>query len=109
VTAAAADVRVLYCDHCRGLLVDRWAFAAVIRSLRSRAVSSPTRPEPIDPAELERNLHCPRCGASMDTHPYYGPGNVVIDTCGACQLLHLDHGELRQIVDAPGRDRGTPW
>jgi Zn-finger nucleic acid-binding protein len=42
----------------------------------------------------------------MATHPYYGPGNVVIDTCTACDLVWLDFGELAQIVDAPGRDRG---
>ena len=43
----------------------------------------------------------------MDTHPYYGPGNVVIDSCDRCELVWLDFGELKQIVDAPGQDRGT--
>ena len=43
----------------------------------------------------------------MITHPYYGPGNVVIDSCEPCELVWLDFGELRQIVDAPGKDRGT--
>jgi Zn-finger nucleic acid-binding protein len=43
----------------------------------------------------------------MDVHPYYGPGNIVIDSCSACDLIWLDHGELQQITDAPGRDRGT--
>jgi hypothetical protein len=31
---------------------------------------------------------------------------VVIDTCAPCDLVWLDFGELAQIVDAPGRDRG---
>jgi hypothetical protein len=43
----------------------------------------------------------------MSTHPYFGPGNVVIDNCEACELAWLDFGELAQIVDAPGKDRGT--
>ena len=43
----------------------------------------------------------------MDVHPYYGPGNVVIDTCSACDMVWLDYGELKQITDAPGQDRGT--
>jgi Zn-finger nucleic acid-binding protein len=30
----------------------------------------------------------------------------VIDTCIPCGLLWLDPGELRQVIDAPGRDRG---
>ena len=60
----------------------------------------------------------------MNTHPYYGPGNTVIDTprhraacpelcrraagqvCDHCNLIWLNHGELDHIVHAPGRDRG---
>ncbi len=34
----------------------------------------------------------------MDAHPYYGGGNVVIDTCATCQLVWLDFGELRKIA-----------
>jgi hypothetical protein len=43
----------------------------------------------------------------MATHPYFGPGNVVIDSCEPCELVWLELGELKQIVDAPGKDRGT--
>jgi Zn-finger nucleic acid-binding protein len=43
----------------------------------------------------------------METHPYYGPGNVIIDSCGECDLVWLDFGELKQISDAPGGDRGV--
>jgi Zn-finger nucleic acid-binding protein len=43
----------------------------------------------------------------FQTYPHSGPGNVVIDNCAACDLIWLDFGEIRQIVDAPGRDRGT--
>ena len=61
-------------------------------------------------------MSCPRCASQLATHPYYGPGNVVIDTCAQCDVVWLDFGELKQIVDAPGRDRGgrmqqvsDPW
>ena len=43
----------------------------------------------------------------METHPYYGPGNVIIDSCTGCDLVWLDFGELAQIADAPGKDRGV--
>ena len=43
----------------------------------------------------------------MSTHPYYGPGNIVIDSCEGCDAVWLDFGELTQITDAPGRDRGN--
>jgi hypothetical protein len=31
---------------------------------------------------------------------------VIIDTCATCDLVWLDFGELKQIEDAPGQDRG---
>jgi Zn-finger nucleic acid-binding protein len=37
----------------------------------------------------------------MDTHPYGGPGNVIMDTCEHCSLNWLDYGELQRIVRAP--------
>jgi Zn-finger nucleic acid-binding protein len=37
----------------------------------------------------------------MDTHYYAGPGNIVIDDCGRCELNWLDAGELMTIVRAP--------
>lgn len=42
----------------------------------------------------------------MNTHPYYGPGNVVIDTCSHCEVIWLDRAELGTTTGAPGRDRG---
>jgi Zn-finger nucleic acid-binding protein len=38
---------------------------------------------------------------------YYGPGNIVMDLCIACDWVWLDYGELKQIADAPGVDRGS--
>ena len=34
-------------------------------------------------------------------------GNVIIDGCETCNLVWLDFGELKQIADAPGPDRGV--
>jgi len=98
---------VRYCENCRGLLVPRPAFARVVNSRRAWASSPPTEPRPLERPDLDRKLQCPFCAAQMDTHPYYGPGNVVIDTCDTCDAVWLDFGELRQITDAPGRDRGS--
>jgi hypothetical protein len=35
----------------------------------------------------------------MDTHPYGGPGNVIIDNCERCELNWLDYGELAKVQD----------
>ena len=85
----------------------RTTFASVLNKRRAWATVPPTEPPPLDRRALDRKLLCPVCGARMTTYPYSGAGNVVIDNCVACDLIWLDFGEMRQMVDAPGRDRGT--
>src|SRR5262245_56073956 len=72
---------VHYCETCRGVLVARTTFGRVVNTRRAWASTPPTEPRPLDSQELERRIRCPSCNVPMDTHPYYGPGNVVIDTC----------------------------
>lgn len=98
---------VEYCENCRGVLLPRSHFAEIVQRRRAWATSPPVPPEPLNPRELQRVVRCPACARQMATHPYYGPGNVVLESCEACDLVWLDHGELRQIVDTPGRDRGS--
>lgn len=95
-----------YCEHCRGVLLSRGGFADVVRLRRAWATGAPVEPLPPQRRELDRRINCPVCAKPLATHPYYGPGNVVIDSCDTCDVIWLDFGELRQIVDAPGLDRG---
>lgn len=99
---------VEHCEQCHGLLMTRAVFAEAVDRRRS-SESDVTMPAPIDKRELKRQVTCPSCLARMDVHPYYGPGNVVIDTCSRCDLVWLDFGELKQITEAPGRDRTQSW
>ena len=92
---------VLHCPNCKGLLSRQKDFPAIVRRIRAR--SKADVPRELNKAELERQIPCPVCGRVMHTHPYAGPGNVVIDVCGYCQVVFLDHGELSAIRDAPGR------
>lgn len=96
----------LHCRSCRGFLFEQWTFGELIQKLRAFPEVPPVSPPPLDPEELERRIRCPVCGETMNTHPYYGPGNIVIDTCPGCQVIWLDPGEIRAAADAPGRDRG---
>lgn len=97
---------VLFCAGCRGILIARARFALVVHERRAWPSGPPETPSPIDPREFGRHVCCPRCAGRMATHPYFGPGSVVIDTCEPCDLVWLDLGELKQIADAPGADRG---
>jgi Zn-finger nucleic acid-binding protein len=97
---------VQHCRNCRGVLAARTTFAGVVQARRAWATDPPAAPVPLNRSELNRKVVCPSCQRAMATHPYYGPGNVVIDNCPACDLVWLDFGELEQIADAPGKDRG---
>lgn len=95
-----------YCRSCRGVLLARGSFAEVVRLRRAWATDPPAPPTPLNREELERRLNCPVCAAEMNTYPYHGPGSIVMDACERCHVIWLDFGELKQIVDAPGSDRG---
>ena len=98
---------IQYCENCRGVLIARAAFATVVHRRRAWATGQPGPPVPLNRTEYDRKIACPSCKKVMATHPYYGPGNVVIDTCEPCENVWLDFGELKQIVAAPGKDRGS--
>ena len=97
---------VQYCEHCRGVVMERASFADAVVGRRAQAAGPGIQPAALDRKELDRRVTCPSCRKMMDVHPYFGPGNVIIDTCARCDRIWLDFGELKQIEDAPGQDRG---
>jgi Zn-finger nucleic acid-binding protein len=97
------------CEKCQGILLGRPSFAQTVKSRRARAPKTTLPPQPLNQEELKRRLHCPTCGQAMNTHPYFGPGNIVIDTCDRCNVIWLDYGELGKVVSAPGMDRGAAF
>ena len=96
-----------FCTRCRGVLLPRAAFAMVTNKRRAWATTPPAEPVPLDRRQLRRELTCPKCSSRFETYPHYGPGNVVIDNCARCDLMWLDFGEMNQIVEAAGSDRGS--
>lgn len=105
--ASVGGERVLYCERCRGLLVNMGAFMVVLEELRSRHASSEYVGEQPDWDNLQRTSQCPECGKKMNTHGYAGPGNVIIDSCSECCVNWLDYGEFQRIVRAPDRKFAT--
>lgn len=97
-----AGRRVCYCGACRGVLATNADFAAIVQQRRANYAGAEATPIPLDPEELRRKLRCPGCGDEMDVHPYYGPGNIAVDTCARCFLIWLDHGEIGVIEKTPG-------
>lgn len=101
--ASIDGTRVIFCGDCRGILVQSEAFGHIVQKKRASFRGPDVIPSPIDRVQFERRLHCPDCDRPMETHAYYGPGNAVIDSCAACKLIWLDHGEVAAIESAPGR------
>lgn len=99
---------VNYCDRCRGFLTTTVAFSRVVAKRRQTHGPHEQINDPFDPAELRRRLKCPQCHLFMETHPYYGGGNAVVDTCERCGFIWLDAGELavleRYIPQAPRQE-----
>jgi Zn-finger nucleic acid-binding protein len=106
VHAAIEGRRILYCGACRGMLIGMDLFVGLLQDLRSRRDTPAATLPPPDPKDLQRRINCPQCGKVMDTHPYGGPGNVIIDDCERCAVNWLDYGELQRIVRAPERHYG---
>ena len=95
------------CRNCQGLLLTRGSFRLTVETRRARATTPPDPPKLLNREELNRKLDCPICQQAMMTHPYLGPGTIVIDTCDGCNIIWLDYGELGRAINAPGKDRGV--
>lgn len=91
------------CRSCAGVLLHDDVFAQVVRSRRASYRGVERLAAPLDPELLEREIVCPGCRQPMEVHPFYGPGNQIIDSCLPCGLIWVDSGELAAIEQAPGR------
>jgi len=99
----------LYCATCYGVLVRNEVFGRVIRDRRAKRQHRDNLDVmPIDMAQYERILNCPACFGKMEVHPYFGPGNAVIDSCHRCNYVWLDHAELSAMVLANGGTEPPP-
>ena len=106
VAGSVDRIRVQACSHCLGILTDNSGLLHFLRFVDVEPGAAELPPRPLRPEELARRVACPSCDRKMDTHPYSGPGNVVIDSCANCGLVFLDHGELDAITRANARENG---
>jgi Zn-finger nucleic acid-binding protein/DNA-directed RNA polymerase subunit RPC12/RpoP len=96
-TAVIERVPTAHCGTCEGILVERRHFVDLVQ-IRRALYDGPRIPgRALDPEEGRRQVRCPACEEMMETHPYHGPGHVWIDSCGDCNLVWLDRGELTLI------------
>jgi Zn-finger nucleic acid-binding protein len=97
------EAKVAFCNSCRGILIVGQTLSMVLSHRRKQSEYREEFLRPVNQQELHRNVYCPVCHLTMEVHPYYGPGNAVIDSCFRCKVLWLDHGEVTVLERAPGR------
>jgi Zn-finger nucleic acid-binding protein len=90
---------VFFCGTCRGFLTTNANFTAMLACRREEAKESSRVIRPFGKDELRRRIKCPGCQKKMDTHPYGGGGNVVVDTCYRCHWIWFDAGEFDAIAN----------
>ena len=100
--------QVCYCEQCKGFVIDRMSLGELVDGLRASYDGPDDSPIQINPAELHQVAKCPACAEKMETFNYYGPGNVILDTCDPCKLTWFNQGELGKIIRAPGRRTRPP-
>ncbi|MFM2126343.1 MAG: hypothetical protein RL328_2794 [Acidobacteriota bacterium] len=91
---------LLYCTHCRGMLVAMSGFMNLVTLLRAIRAQPAMIVAPRDASNGTVERRCPRCSGAMQNHPYGGPGNVFLDTCEACEVNWLDKQEIQKIAAA---------
>ena len=94
--------RIAFCSECFGFLVDSQSMGQLLRNRRKEYSGADDDPIPVDRDSLARVRNCPRCEQRMETHPYHGPGNAVLDSCNRCKMIWLDNGEFSQLIRASG-------
>ena len=98
VQVGGQDLRC--CPSCEGVLVERPALLELREVSPSAHPLLEVMPAPDeDPSkDEEESRPCPRCNRPMRSYPYRG-GQTVVESCGRCDTLFLDHGELGRILD----------
>jgi Zn-finger nucleic acid-binding protein len=90
------------CPQCRGVMLSNDSFGSIVRQRRADYRGADLFPQPMNPDQVSDTVDCPVCSQTMEIHPYYGPGNQMIDSCNRCGLVWIDSGELTAIERAPG-------
>lgn len=103
VHASVDDHRVKACPECQGMILTTAAFGSLVRQRRSEFRGADRTPHPLNLDDLSDPIYCPECRWTMEVHPYYGPGNQIIDSCVRCGLVWIDSGEITAIEHAAGR------
>jgi len=95
-------VNVDFCTQCEGSWFDVGElsdmFALTTRELKHSELAPTREAGGAGAVDLEGEIHCPRCGETMDRGPHFSDCSVVVDKCEE-HGVWLDDGELGALLD----------
>ncbi len=104
VKARVEGIEIAACPKCRGNLIEQPRMYFILKFATLAETFDLRLPGPPDDAERQRRIKCPGCRQTMETYLYGGSGNIFVQSCNACKLIWLDHGELGKIIRAYAMD-----
>jgi len=97
-------IEIETCDSCQGEWLDADELGKIVRLREEifdvqerRAVAESTTITGVVLEDVDRDLVCPKCGATTDAVNYGGDTGIIIDRCTGCRGFWLDDGELEKI------------
>ena len=92
------------CDSCGGEWLDSDELGKIVQirerkfnEQERRAVAESTTITGVQLESVDRDLVCPKCGATTDPINYGGDTGIIIDRCTGCHGIWLDEGELEKV------------
>ena len=101
--ATLGGAQVQACRKCHGQLLKIGIMEALIEQMRA-AHPEIVIPPPVNPADLQRKLNCPKCHRHMDSYFDFLGGHTVISGCEQCAVNWLEGGALMRMAQAPRAD-----
>ena len=97
-------IRIETCDGCAGEWLDADELGHIVKAREvrftpeeRRAIAQATSITGVKLEKVDRDLKCPKCGATTDAINYGGDTGIIIDRCTGCGGLWLDGGELENV------------
>jgi Zn-finger nucleic acid-binding protein len=106
--ATLAGAQVQACKQCHGQLMEMGIMERLIDQMRA-AHPETEIPPPVNPADLQRLVVCPKCHQHMDSHYDYLGGHIVVSGCERCEVNWLEGGALMHMVRAPREDESADF
>jgi len=97
-------IEIETCDDCGGEWLDADELGKIVRlrevkfdAEERRAIAESTTYTGVRLEDVDRDLVCPKCGATTDPLNYGGGSGIILDRCTGCRGFWLDAGELEKV------------